>query len=456
MCKAPSIVYIFTSNPKKGGFIHLNSNQDLLDMVLTQLKGDFSTSSVSAWLDDAQLVSIEGNEFVLCARNEFKKNVIVNRFVTPMQEILTDLMGAPITMRVIYEGEQSLTVEPALSVGLSTDEEYTFEHFIVGSSNKFAHAAAVSVSKQPAVNYNPLFIYGQSGLGKTHLLYAIGNTLRKTQSRFRIIYVKGEDFTNELITAIQDGNVVPFRNKYRMADLLLIDDIQFIAGKDRTQEEFFHTFNALYEAGKQIVLTSDRPPKEMNTLEDRMKTRFEWGLLADIQPPDFETRVAIVNAKAEKMQFEIPREIVYCICENLQSNIRQLEGTVKKIKAKHELANEPITTEMTLQVIEEVRSIQPGLNPTPSMIIQTVSNFYSLPVDQIMSDRRSKDTVLPRQMAMYLVRKLTNNSLPEIGKVFSRDHTTVMHACDKIDNDRKKNAELEDIIKTLIENIQNI
>lgn len=433
----------------------MNSNQDLLRMVLSQLEESFSASSVSAWLDDAALVSIEGNEFVLCTRNDFKKNIIINRFVAPMQEILTDLMGTPITLRVICEGEE-LAQQPALSVGLSTDEEYTFAHFIVGSSNKFAHAAAVSVSNQPAANYNPLFIYGQSGLGKTHLLYAIGNTLRKTHPHFRIIYVKGEDFTNELITSIQKGEVKQFRDKYRMADLLLIDDIQFIAGKDRTQEEFFHTFNALYEAGKQIVLTSDRPPKEMNTLEDRMKTRFEWGLLADIQPPDFETRVAIVNAKAKKLEFEIPTEIIYCICENLHSNIRQLEGTVKKIKAKHELTCDPITIDMTMQVIEEVKSIQPGLNPTPPMIIQTVSNFYTVPVEQIMSDRRSKDTVHPRQMSMYLVRKLTSYSLPEIGKVFGRDHTTVMHACDKIDSDRKKNAELDDIIKTLIENIQKI
>ena len=222
------------------------------------------------------------------------------------------------------------------------------------------------------------------------------------------------------------------------------------------QEEFFHTFNALYEAGRQIVLTSDRPPKEMNTLEDRMKTRFEWGLLADIQPPDFETRVAIINAKASKLGFELPKDVIYCIAENLQSNVRQLEGTVKKIKAKHELGGEAITIDMTQKVIEEVKSINPGLNPTPPMILQTVSNFYSVPVDQILSDRRSKDTVQPRQMAMYLVRKMTNYSLPEIGKVFGRDHTTVMHACDKIDGDRKKNAELEDIIKTLIENIQNL
>ena len=434
----------------------MNSNNDLLKMALSRMEGTFSPVTLSAWFDDAEAISLDGTSFVLRAANQFKKEIIESRFTGPLQQSLTELLGEPITLSVIYGDMSASPAKTGESIGLSPDEEYTFEHFIVGSSNKFAHAAAISVANHPAENYNPLFIYGQSGLGKTHLLHAIGNVIHGTHPNFRIIYVKGEDFTNELVTAIQEGDVQAFRGKYRMADLLLIDDIQFIAGKERTQEEFFHTFNALYESGRQIVLTSDRPPKEMNTLEDRMKTRFEWGLLADIQPPDFETRVAIINAKASKLGFELPKDVIYCIAENLQSNVRQLEGTVKKIKAKHELGGETITIDMTQKVIEEVKSINPGLNPTPPMILQTVSNFYSVPVDQILSDRRSKDTVQPRQMAMYLVRKMTNYSLPEIGKVFGRDHTTVMHACDKIDGDRKKNAELEDIIKTLIENIQNL
>ena len=425
-------------------------------MALSQMKGNLPETSINAWFGDAEAEAMEGNRLVLRAASKFKKEIIENNFKSRLEDALSDLLGQHIEVEVIDGEQKAKPVQAGESIGLSPDEEYTFEHFIVGSSNKFAHAAAISVANHPAENYNPLFIYGQSGLGKTHLLHAIGNVIRGTHPDFRIIYVKGEDFTNELVTAIQEGDVAAFRNKYRMTDLLLIDDIQFIAGKERTQEEFFHTFNALYEAGRQIVLTSDRPPKEMNTLEDRMKTRFEWGLLADIQPPDFETRVAIINAKAEKLGFALPKDVIYCIAENLQSNVRQLEGTVKKIKAKHELGGEAITIDMTQKVIEEVKSISPGLNPTPPMIIQTVSNFYSVPVDQIMSDRRSKDTVQPRQMAMYLVRKMTNYSLPEIGKVFGRDHTTVMHACDKIDSDRKKNAELEDIIKTLIENIQNL
>ncbi len=431
----------------------MNGPNDILKMALSYMEKTINPVTLSAWFDDAEVVSLAGDRLVLRANGQFKKEIIESRFLDPLSEALGQLLGGEIHVSVIVGDEA-----PADNtlVGLSFDDEYTFEHFIVGSSNKFAHAAAIAVANNPAENYNPLFIYGQSGLGKTHLLHAIGNVIHKNHPHFRIIYVKGEDFTNELVTALQEGDVPSFRGKYRMADLLLIDDIQFIAGKERTQEEFFHTFNALYESGKQIVLTSDRPPKEMNTLEDRMKTRFEWGLLADIQPPDLETRLAIINAKALKLGFELPRDIMYQIAENLQSNVRQLEGTVKKIKAKHELNGEPISAEMVETVIEEVKSINPGLNPTPDMILKTVSNFYSMPVDQILANKRSKDTVRPRQMAMYLVRKLTNYSLPEIGKVFGRDHTTVMHACNKIEDERKQSAETDDIIRTLIENIQNL
>lgn len=431
----------------------MNGPNDILKMALAHMERTISPVTLSAWFDDAEVISLSGDKLIIRASGQFKKEIIEQRFLHPLSEAINELLGGSIQIHIIVGDE---TPNSNTLVGLSFDDEYTFEHFIVGSSNKFAHAAAISVANNPAENYNPLFIYGQSGLGKTHLLHAIGNVIHQNHPDFRIIYVKGEDFTNELVTAIQSGDVQDFRGKYRMADLLLIDDIQFIAGKERTQEEFFHTFNALYESGKQLVLTSDRPPKEMNTLEDRMKTRFEWGLLADIQPPDLETRLAIISAKSMKLGFELSRDFMYQIAENLQSNVRQLEGTVKKIKAKHELNGEPISAEMVSDVIEEVKSINPGLNPTPDMILQTVSNFYSMPVDQILANKRSKDTVRPRQMAMYLVRKLTNYSLPEIGKVFCRDHTTVMHACNKIEDERKQLAETDDIIRTLIENIQNI
>ena len=284
--------------------------------------------------------------------------------------------------------------------------------------------------------------------------YDIQMELRRTHPEYRIIYVKGEDFTNELITAIQEGNVQAFRNKYRMVDLLLLDDVQFIAGKERTQEEFFHTFNALYEAKKQIVLTSDRPPKEINTLEDRMKTRFEWGLLADIQPPDFETRIAIIRDKAVKMGVELPDDVSNYIAENIQANIRQLEGAVKKIKAMHELMGERITVSLAENAIDALRTENPGLNPTPERIMEAVANYFYIPVEQMISQNRSKDVAYPRQMAMYMIRQELEYSFPDIAKIFKRDHTTVMHACNKIEEERKNSRETEDVIKKLHNNIR--
>ena len=338
---------------------------NILEMALEQL--DFPPSTISAWFDDVTVVSFGDNRLVLHAPVPFKKEFIESKFIAPLQEVLHNLTGDPITI-VVVTGEYT-----APSTSTSPYDDYTFERFIVGSSNKFAHAAALAVSQRPAAENNPLFIYGNSGLGKTHLMYAIANVLRRTHPEYRIIYVKGEDFTNELITAIQEGNVQAFRNKYRMVDLLLLDDVQFIAGKERTQEEFFHTFNALYEAKKQIVLTSDRPPKEINTLEDRMKTRFEWGLLADIQPPDFETRIAIIRDKAVKMGVELPDDVSNYIAENIQANIRQLEGAVKKIKAMHELMGERITVSLAENAIDALRTENPGLNPTPERIMEAVA-----------------------------------------------------------------------------------
>lgn len=406
--------------------------------------------TLTAWFDDATVVEFTGNVLTLHVPNDFKKEIIETRFMDQLAAALRELFDDEIQI-VLTTGE--MENPGGVSYGLTPDDEYTFSQFIVGNSNKFAHAAALSVANQPAQFYNPLFIYGQSGLGKTHLLYAIAAVIRQNHPSYRIIYVKGEDFTNELVGAIQEGDVQNFRGKYRMADLLLIDDIQFIAGKERTQEEFFHTFNALYEAKKQIVLTSDRPPKEINTLEDRMKTRFEWGLLADIQPPDYETRMAIIQAKAQKIGFSLPSEVVQIIAETLHSNVRQLEGTVKKIQALHNLMHQEITVELANRAIEEVRGSDEALVPTPPKIIQAVANYYSIPVEQIVGSRRSKDTVQPRQVAMYLVRELTNYSLPEIGKVFSRDHTTVLHSINKIEDERKNSSEMDGILKTLTANI---
>ena len=419
---------------------------NILEMALEQL--DFPPSTISAWFDDVTVVSFGDNRLVLHSPVPFKKEFIESKFIAPLQEVLHNLTGDPITI-VVVTGEYT-----APSTSTSPYDDYTFERFIVGSSNKFAHAAALAVSQRPAAENNPLFIYGNSGLGKTHLMYAIANVLRHTHPEYRIIYVKGEDFTNELITAIQEGNVQAFRNKYRMVDLLLLDDVQFIAGKERTQEEFFHTFNALYEAKKQIVLTSDRPPKEINTLEDRMKTRFEWGLLADIQPPDFETRIAIIRDKAVKMGVELPDDVSNYIAENIQANIRQLEGAVKKIKAMHELMGERITVSLAENAIDALRTENPGLNPTPERIMEAVANYFYIPVEQMISQNRSKDVAYPRQMAMYMIRQELEYSFPDIAKIFKRDHTTVMHACNKIEEERKNSRETEDVIKKLHNNIR--
>ena len=419
---------------------------NILEMALEQL--DFPPSTISAWFDDVTVVSFGDNRLVLHSPVPFKKEFIESKFIAPLQEVLHNLTGDPITI-VVVTGEYT-----APSTSTSPYDDYTFERFIVGSSNKFAHAAALAVSQRPAAENNPLFIYGNSGLGKTHLMYAIANVLRRTHPEYRIIYVKGEDFTNELITAIQEGNVQAFRNKYRMVDLLLLDDVQFIAGKECTQEEFFHTFNALYEAKKQIVLTSDRPPKEINTLEDRMKTRFEWGLLADIQPPDFETRIAIIRDKAVKMGVELPDDVSNYIAENIQANIRQLEGAVKKIKAMHELMGERITVSLAENAIDALRTENPGLNPTPERIMEAVANYFYIPVEQMISQNRSKDVAYPRQMAMYMIRQELEYSFPDIAKIFKRDHTTVMHACNKIEEERKNSRETEDVIKKLHNNIR--
>ena len=421
---------------------------NILEMALEFLERDFPPSTLSAWFDDVTVVSFADNRLILHSPNDFKKDFIEQRFTEPLQNVLHELTGDPVAV-VVVTGEYTA---PATSS--SPYDDYTFERFIVGSSNKFAHAAALAVAQRPAAENNPLFIYGNSGLGKTHLMYAIANVIRRTHPEYRIIYTKGEDFTNELITAIQEGNVQTFRNKYRMVDLLLLDDVQFIAGKERTQEEFFHTLNALYEAKKHIVLTSDRPPKEINTLEDRMKTRFEWGLLADIQPPDFETRIAIIRDKALKMGVDLPDEVSNYIAENIQSNIRQLEGAVKKIKAMHELMGERITIPLAENAIDALRTENPGLNPTPERIMEAVANYFYIPVEQMISQNRSKDVAYPRQMAMYMIRQELEYSFPDIAKIFKRDHTTVMHACNKIEEERKNTRETEEVIKKLHNNIR--
>lgn len=424
---------------------------DIWKMVLELLQKDLTQVTMDAWFSDLTAVEFQNDRFVLHTPDSFKQEIIEKRYLDNIKGALHELFSADIDV-VITTGE---FINNNQKKEKNAEDEYTFKQFIVGSSNKFAHAAATAVANNPGRSYNPLFIYGQSGLGKTHLLYAIASAVSGTYPNDRIIYIKGEDFTNELINSIQTARVQEFRDKYRSSDVLLVDDVQFIAGKDSTQEEFFHTFNTLYESKKQIVLTSDRPPKEINLLEDRLKTRFEWGLIADIQPPDYETRIAIIRLKAESLGIELSSEINDYIATTITANVRQLEGTVKKIKALHELMGRDIDKSLAEEAITDIFKENPGMKPTPEIILQEVSNFYTIPVEKLRGSGRSRDMVQPRQVAMYLVRKLTDYSLPEIGKVFSRDHTTVLHSINKVEEYLKTTTEMENIIKTLIANIRN-
>jgi chromosomal replication initiator protein len=347
---------------------------------------------------------------------------------------------------IVVNDEMSSTLNP----------KYTFNSFVIGNSNRFAHAASLAVAEAPAKAYNPLFIYGGVGLGKTHLMHAIGHYILQNNPKSKVVYVSSEKFTNELINSIKDDKNVDFRNKYRNVDVLLIDDIQFIAGKERTQEEFFHTFNALYEADKQIILSSDRPPKEIPTLEDRLRSRFEWGLIADIQAPDFETRIAILKKKADVENLNIPNEVMVYIATKIKSNIRELEGALIRIVAYSSLTNKEISVDLAAEALKDIISNEQNKQVTIDLIQDIVANYFNLKVDELKSSRRTRNIAFPRQIAMYLSRKLTDMSLPKIGEEFGgRDHTTVIHAYEKISTNLKKDESLKNVINDLTKKINN-
>jgi chromosomal replication initiator protein len=332
--------------------------------------------------------------------------------------------------------------------------KYTFDSFVIGNSNRFAHAASLAVAEAPAKAYNPLFIYGGVGLGKTHLMHAIGHYILQNNQKSKVVYVSSEKFTNELINSIKDDKNVDFRNKYRNIDVLLIDDIQFIAGKERTQEEFFHTFNALHESNKQIILSSDRPPKEIPTLEDRLRSRFEWGLIADIQAPDFETRMAILKKKADVENLNIPNEVMVYIATKIKSNIRELEGALIRIVAFSSLTNKDVSVELAAEALKDIISSKQSKQVTIDLIQDVVANYFNLKVDDLKSSRRTRNVAFPRQIAMYLSRKLTDMSLPKIGEEFGgRDHTTVIHAYEKISTNLKVDESLQNAVNDLAKRI---
>ena len=430
----------------------MNSAAEIWERVLTLMEQTMTKTTITTWFSDAEAVALEESRFILYIPTDFKKEIVVSRYLPDIQKALYDLFSANLDVVVLGQGEREKYVRrDSASRFLPGTEDYTFERFVVGNSNKFAHAAAQAVADRPAESYNPLFIYGESGLGKTHLLYAIAHTIHREHPDYRIVYIRGDAFTNELIRAIREGKNQEFRDKYRSADVFLMDDVQFIAGRDSTQEEMFHTFNSLYEEKKQIVFTSDRPPKEMLRLEDRLKTRFEWGLLADIQPPDYETRVAIIKNKAIRMGVELPEEVLTYVAENITANVRQIEGTVNKILAYRDLMGSNVDANAVTRAVRDMFKDTTDILPTAGVIIEEVGKFYDL-----RGQSRTKETSLARQIAMYLIRNMTKLSLKEIGKEFSnRDHTTVLHAIERIEDFCKSKPEIAEIVKDIRTNVNN-
>jgi len=435
----------------------MNSAADVWNRVLKILSADLTTTAISTWFDDCRAVEMTGSRLFLHTPSVFKKSIIEGRFTGSIKSALGELFSGDFDVVVLDDDGLSALNEAAETIDYNGIEEYTFEHFVVGNSNKFAHAAALAVAEgQQKQNYNPLFIYGDSGLGKTHLLYAIRHAIEKKFPHYNIVFVKGEDFTNELIAAIRQGKNVEFREKYRGADLFLMDDIQFIAGKIETQEEFFNTFNTLYEIGKQVVFTSDRPPQEIHRLEDRLRTRFESGLLADIQPPDDLLRVAIVRNKAEQLGVVLSDDVTNYIAENLTSNVRQLEGAVKMLIAYRDIMDDDITVQSVAKHLKDMFKGPRDLIPNIDTIIEETAKYYMLTPEDVKGQRRTRDTALARQIAMFLIRKLTNFSLKDIGSVFEgRDHTTVLISIRKVEAYIEESPDFSKIIRDITSNINS-
>ncbi len=438
----------------------MNSVADIWNNVLVQLKRDLSETTIKTWFDELEAVDLRDGTLYLHCSNDFKTGYIRNLFMKNIQSSLRDLFSTDIPVKILNDEEYHAFgggESSAKSFG-EGNEELTFESFVVGPENKLAYAAAVSVAENPARSYNPLFIYGDSGLGKTHLIYAIANVIRKRDKSAKIAYVKGDDLTNELVAAIQAGpsKTAEMREKYRQATLLLVDDVQFIAGKKQTQEEFFHTFNTLYESGRQIVLTSDRPPSEMMQLEDRLQTRFEWGLLVDVAPPEFETRLAIVKSKSALLGLDLPDKIAAYIAENVTANVRQLEGTVNKIKAYKELLGDEVDEDTVMRAIRDMLKRSNEYVPSPGVIIDYICKYYNLDESAIRGPQRRRDMTQARQVAMYLIRSMTNLSLDDIGREFgNRDHTTVLHSLDKVEAQMKTDKAFAETIKEIKTNINS-
>lgn len=423
------------------------------------LKDETTVITYQTWIQPLELKSVNNNVIVLVASNPFQKDTIESRYLTLLTNTFNFITNKKCNVTIKLKDEEdsiSSTVTPISNnkslINSGLNPKYTFDTFVVGSNNKFAQAAAMGVADNPGSKYNPFFIYGGVGLGKTHLMHAIGNQILMNNPNVNILYVTSETFTNQLINALRDQATEKFREKYRNIDVLLIDDIQFIANKKSTQEEFFHTFNTLYESGKQIVLSSDKPPKDIELLEDRLKSRFDWGLIADISNPDFETRLAILRKKTQLDNIIIDDEILSAIATRVDTNIRELEGTLNKLIAKASLTGSPITMEMTERAINDIVAKQDKVISS-EYIQDVVGKYFSVSPADLRGAKRSNDVTFPRQIAMYLCRNVAQMSLPQIGIDFGkRDHTTVMHACNKIENEIKTNSNT----RLIVESVKNI
>lgn len=430
--------------------------------VLQHLQKKINTQSFDHWIKPLRPVTLHGNTVFIEVPNHFSRDWLLDRYAPVFKQAFEYVLGHEVTVQFLLTAEVPQVLQALARLKSRPQDrftylnpKYTFDTFVVGNSNRFAHAAALAVADAPARAYNPFFVYGGVGLGKTHLMHAIGHHILNRAPYLNVAYVTSEHFTNELINAIRDDDMPGFRQRYRNIDILLIDDIQFLAGKERTQEEFFHTFNSLYEAGKQIVISSDRPPKDIPTLEDRLRSRFEWGLIADIQPPDLETRVAILRKKAQLDAVDVPDETILYIADRIQSNIRELEGAFIRVVAFASLTQSPITAEMAAEVLKDVIPPKAPRPVTCKTIQEAVSEYFQLKPEDLKAKKRTRNVAFPRQVAMYLTRELTDLSLPKIGEEFGgRDHTTVIHAYEKISQELRQNPSLQELINELINRIK--
>ncbi len=428
----------------------MDSIHDLWVKIDENLQMNVAEVSYAVWLEPLSPVEIRSGEFVMMAPTNFHRNTVVDMFIPQLEEAIRAVTGLPLMARILIPSELSQAEEKK-----SDANEFTFSNFIVGSSNQFAFAAASAVAQHPGNAYNPLFIYGNSGLGKTHLMFAIKEEVLKRKPNANIVYIKGDQFTVELIEALQTKSMTEFRSKYRYVDVLLVDDVQFIAGKESTQEEFFHTFNALYQERNQIVLTSDRPPKEIASLDDRLRTRFENGLLADIQPPDFETRMAIIKRKGQDMGLELGDDICVFIAEKLKNNIRQIEGVVKKISVLAMLEKDKPTIITAQNALKDVLNDTEPVPVTIDRVMIEVSRTFDVAPEDIRSNKRSGNIPLARQSAMYIIRQVTDLTYKEIGDKFtSRDHTTVIYSVNQIEAKMKSQPDFKTRIEDIIRNVR--